>query len=114
MSYTDATEYDIVLDFSTDWEARFTVADTAGYAVDVSGWTLNAEMRLARDTTGAAAATLTCESTATAGEIVVSLAAVSVTPGRYVWDLRVDEGSRERILVYGTATVGNVVTRASA
>lgn len=114
-----AGTYNIVADQGATFSRQLTWKDTAGSAVNLTGYTGRMQLRSQIDATGAAVLELTTENNrivlgGTAGTIDLSVAATAmadVVASTYVYDLELVSGSVVTRLVQGTFEVRGEVTR---
>lgn len=112
-----AGTHDIIIDQGARWSLAFTWQDSNGDPVDLTGYTINAQVRTTYADSGG---TLLAEATATitdeaGGEFTLSIPAATteaMTPGSWLWDVEADPGDGEvERLVMGRAIVRGEVTR---
>ena len=111
--------YNIVADQGATFTRQLTWKDTAGSAVNLTGYTARMQLRSAVDATGAAVLELTTGNNrivlgGTAGTINLTVAATAmaaVEADTYVYDLELVDGSVVTRLVQGTFELRGEVTR---
>jgi hypothetical protein len=111
--------YNIVADQGATFTRQLTWKDSAGSAVNLTGYTARMQVRSAIDATGAAVLELTTENNrivlgGTAGTINLTVAATATEPvpaKTYVYDLELVSGSVVTRLVQGTFELRGEVTR---
>lgn len=106
-----AQKTNITIDQGTTFTYNFTVSDTNGDPVDLSGYTANSQMRKSYSSSNAT--TFTCATST--GQVTISLTAnqtANVVAGRYVYDVELTaaNGAVTRH-VEGIVTVTPQVTR---
>ena len=114
-----AGTYNITADQGATFTRQLTWKDSAGSAVNLTGYTARMQLRSSIDASGAAVLDLTTENNrivlgGTAGTIDLSVSAStmgSVSPATYVYDLEMVSGLVVTRLVQGTFEVRGEVTR---
>lgn len=108
-----ATVNNLVIDQGTTFSLTITVADSNGNPLDLTGYTLRAQLRKSYGSTSYTNFT-TASATPSDGELTISLTAAQTSglrAGRYVYDIEIDnEGEVTRVLE-GIITVTPEVTR---
>lgn len=110
-----ATISNIFIDQGADFSTTVTVNDGTGTALDLTGYTAQAQIRKTYSSTTATDFTTTFVSPRTSGQITIELSDAQTTAledGRYVYDLLITdaEGDKTRV-VEGIATVNPSVSR---
>ena len=110
-----ATISNLFIDQSADFTTTVTINDSAGSALDLTGYTALAMIRKTYQSTTATTFTSTFVSPRTTGQITISLTdtqTAALEDGRYVYDLVITNaaGSKTRV-VEGIATVNPSVSR---
>ena len=111
--------YNIIADQGSTFTRQLTWEDSAGSAVNLTGYTARMDVRTSIDAAGAATLSLTTGNGrivlgGTAGTIALSAegtATAAVAAGDYVYDLELVSGSTITRLVQGTFTLRGEVTR---
>ena len=111
--------YNIIADQGSTFTRQLTWNDSAGSAINLTGYTARMDVRTSIDAAGAATLSLTTENGrivlgGTAGTIDLSVAGTAtaaVVAGDYVYDLELVSGSTITRLVQGTFTLRGEVTR---
>ena len=111
--------YNIIADQGSTFTRQLTWEDSAGSAVNLTGYTARMDVRTSIDAAGAATLSLTTGNGrivlgGTAGTIALSAegtATAAVVAGDYVYDLELVSGSTITRLVQGTFTLRGEVTR---
>jgi hypothetical protein len=119
MMTAPAGTYNITADQGATFTRQLTWKDSAGSAVNLTGYTARMQLRQSIDASGAAVLSLTTENNrivlgGTAGTIDLSVTATTmetVSPYTYVYDLELITGSVVTRLVQGTFEVRGEVTR---
>lgn len=105
---------EIVIEQGATFRTTLNVEDTAGTAINLYAYTAESQMRKSYYSTSATIITATVTGTAN-GEITLSMTAANtanVTPGRYVYDVKVTSASNiVTRVVEGIVTVLPSVTR---
>jgi len=107
-----ATKANLVIDQGSTFSTDLTLNDENGDALNLAGYSANSQMRKWY-TSSNATATFTTNVDA-AGIITLSLTANqtgSITAGRYVYDVEINDGSTTSRVVEGIITVTPQVTR---
>jgi len=112
-----ATVNNLVIDQGTTFSLTITVADVNGNEIDLTGYTLRAQMRKSYGANSSTSFTVTSETPET-GELVMELTDAQTSAlkaGRYVYDVEIeapegDGGTVTRVLE-GIVTVTPEVTR---
>ena len=108
-----ATKANLVIDQGSTFSTDLTLKDENGDALNLSGYNANSQMRKWYTSTNATAVFTTSVSETT-GVITLSLSANqtgSITAGRYVYDVEINDGSAVSRVVEGIITVTPQVTR---
>jgi len=108
-----ATKANLVIDQGATFSADLTMTDEYGNVLILNGYTANSQMRKWYTSTNATA-TFTTTIDANAGLITLSLTAnqtSSITSGRYVYDVEINDGASVSRIVEGIVTVTPQVTR---
>ena len=111
--------YNIIADQGSTFTRQLTWEDSAGSAINLTGYTARMDVRTSIDAAGAATLSLTTGNGrivlgGTAGTIALSAegtATAAVAAGDYVYDLELVSGSTITRLVQGTFTLRGEVTR---
>ena len=111
--------YNIIADQGSTFTRQLTWEDSAGSAINLTGYTARMDVRTSIDAAGAATLSLTPGNGrivlgGTAGTIALSAegtATAAVAAGDYVYDLELVSGSTITRLVQGTFTLRGEVTR---
>jgi len=111
--------YNIICDQGSTFTRQLTWKDSAGSAVNLTGYTARMDVRTSIDAAGAAVLSLTTTNGrivlgGTAGTINLSAEATAtqaVQSGNYVYDLELVSGSTVTRLVQGSFVVRGEVTR---
>jgi len=110
-----ATISNIFIDQGADFTTTVTINDSAGDALDLTGYTALAQVRKTYVSTTSTAFVTTFASDRTTGQITISLTnsqTSDLEAGRYVWDLKItDSSSTMTRVVEGIATVNPSVSR---
>lgn len=110
-----AVKANIVIDQGADFSSTITVTDSAGDAVDLTGYTGSGQIRKHYTSNTATDFTVSFSSPRTSGGITLSLSRTvtsSMEAGRYVYDVEITSSANTRSrLVEGIATVTPEVTR---
>jgi len=112
-----ATISNIFIDQGADFSTTVTINDSAGEALDLSGYTALGQIRKTYASTTATSFTSTFDSDRTTGKITISLTdteTATLEEGRYVYDLLItaSDGTKTRV-VEGHAVVNPSVSRSS-
>lgn len=107
-----AAKVNIVIDQGTTFNTTYTINDAADEPIDFTGYTANSQMRKSYSSSNSFAFSVAMNSN---GQVALSMSANttgSITAGRYVYDVEVEDlsGVRSRI-VEGIVTVTPQVTR---
>ena len=108
-----ATKANLVIDQGSTFTTDLTMTDDSGNILDLSGYSANSQMRKWYTSTNATATFSTSVNSVT-GVITLSLTAnqtSSITSGRYVYDVEINDGSVVSRIVEGIVTVTPQVTR---
>ena len=112
-----ATVNNLVIDQGTTFSLTITVADANGNDINLTGYTLRAQMRKGYGATSFTSFTVAAPAPAT-GELIISLTDTQTSAlkaGRYVYDVEivapVGEGSTVTRVLEGIITVTPEVTR---
>jgi hypothetical protein len=108
-----ATKANLVIDQGTTFSADLTLTDDNGDMLQLGGYTANSQMRKWYTSTNPAAIFTTSINT-TSSVITLSLTDTqtnSLTAGRYVYDVEINNGSTVSRIVEGIVTVTPQVTR---
>lgn len=105
---------ELVIEQGATFSTTLNVEDTAGSAIDLTGYTAESQMR--KSYYSSSATTINAEVTGTSnGEVTISMTApntANVTAGRYVYDVKITSPSNEVTrVVEGIVTVLPSVTR---
>ena len=115
MAVTQKTAENFSIDQGADFSRTFTVTTDGSTAYDLSGLTLQAQMRKGYDSSSATATFTATLVTATSGTYKLTLSnstTASITAGRYVYDLVITDASGNKTrVVEGIATVNPSVSR---
>jgi hypothetical protein len=113
-----ATVKHLTIDQGTTYSLSITVSDANANPLDLTGYTLRAQMRKSYGATSYTAFTVTAAADPTTGELTISLTAVQTSAlkaGRYVYDIEivspVVDGSVVTRVLEGIITVTPEVTR---
>jgi len=110
-----ATISNLFIDQSADFTTTVTINDSAGSALDLTGYTALAMIRKTYQSTTATTFTSTFVSPRTSGQITISLTdtqTAALEAGRYVYDLVITDSSGNKTrVVEGIATVNPSVSR---
>ena len=110
-----ATISNLFIDQSADFTTTVTINDSAGSALDLTGYTALAMIRKTYQSTTATTFTSTFVSPRTTGQITISLTdtqTAALEAGRYVYDLVITDSSGNKTrVVEGIATVNPSVSR---
>jgi len=110
-----STVSNIVVNQGATYETTVTVNDSAGTALDLSGYTAQAQVRKSYDSSTATNMTTTFHVVRTTGKITLTLTDTQTTAlewGRYVWDLLItSSGGTKTRVVEGIATITPSVSR---
>jgi len=110
-----ATISNLFLDQDADFTTTVTINDSAGSALDLTGYTALAMIRKTYQSTTATTFTSTFVSPRTSGQITISLTdtqTAALEAGRYVYDLVITDSSGNKTrVVEGIATVNPSVSR---
>lgn len=106
----------LVIDQGTTYSLSVTVADANGNALDLTDYSVRAQMRRSYGSTSSISFTATKADDPTTGEITISLTATqtsSLKPGRYVYDLEIEDTTTNSVtrVIEGIITVTPEVTR---
>ena len=104
---------EIVIEQGATFNTTINVEDTAGAAINLYGYTANSMMRKSYYSTSATTITSTVTGTAN-GEVTLTVSATntaSLTPGRYVYDVEIVDGSEVTRVLEGIITITPEVTR---
>lgn len=108
-----AIKANIVIDQGSDWETTIDVTDEYGEAINLTGYTGQAQMR--RHYTSTTAYAFTVSVNAIYGEVTLLISANTtdrITAGRYVYDLELtDPNGKKTRVIEGIATITPQVTR---
>lgn len=99
-------QLDIEINIGTSWSQSFAWVDSAGTAVDCTGWTGTCKIRKTRNL-AEPAYTATVGALDSTGVITVTLAksiTETVAPGAYRWQIDVTDGTDTVRVVEGKAT----------
>jgi hypothetical protein len=110
-----ATISNLFIDQNADFTTTVTVNDSAGNALDLTGYTALAMIRKTYESTSATTFTSTFGGPRTSGQITISLTdtqTAALEAGRYVYDMVITDalGVKTRV-VEGIATVNPSVSR---
>jgi len=112
-----ATVKNLVIDQGTTFSLTITIADANGNEIDLTGYTLRAQLRKSYGATSFTAFTVAANDNAT-GELTISLTDTQTSAlkaGRYVYDVEIVEPSGDGSIVTrvleGIITVTPEVTR---
>lgn len=108
-----ATVNNLVIDQGTTFTLTITVADSNGNALDLTGYTLRAQLRKSYGSTTYTNFT-TSSATPADGELTISLTATQTSglrAGRYVYDIEIDNAGVVTRVLEGIITVTPEVTR---
>ena len=107
-----ATKVNLIMDQAATFSSSFTVLDILGNSIDFSTYTASSQMRKTYMSVNSYSFSVVANST---GGITLSMTAAntsSLTPGRYVYDLIIEDTSNTITrVVEGIATVLPSVTR---
>jgi hypothetical protein len=110
-----ATISNLFLDQDADFTTTVTINDSAGSALDLTGYTALAMIRKTYQSTTATTFTSTFVSPRTTGQITISLTdtqTAALEAGRYVYDMVITDSSGNKTrVVEGIATVNPSVSR---
>lgn len=113
-----ATVKHLTIDQGTTYSLSITVSGANANPLDLTGYTLRAQMRKSYGATSYTAFTVTAAADPTTGELTISLTAVQTSAlkaGRYVYDIEivspVVDGSEVTRVLEGIITVTPEVTR---
>jgi hypothetical protein len=110
-----ATISNLFLDQDADFTTTVTINDSAGSALDLTGYTALAMIRKTYQSTTATTFTSTFVSPRTSGQITISLTdtqTAALEAGRYVYDMVITDSSGNKTrVVEGIATVNPSVSR---
>ena len=110
-----ATISNIFIDQDADFTTTVTINDSAGTALDLTGYTALAMIRKTYQSTTATTFTSTFVSPRTSGQITISLTdtqTATLEAGRYVYDMVITDSSGNKTrVVEGIATVNPSVSR---
>ena len=110
-----AVKANIVIDQGADFSSTITVTDSAGDALDLTGYTGSGQIRKHYTSNTATDFTISFSSPRTSGAITLSLSrdvTSAMDAGRYVYDVEITSSANTRSrLVEGIATVTPEVTR---
>jgi len=110
-----ATISNLFLDQDADFTTTVTINDSAGSALDLTGYTALAMIRKTYQSTTATTFTSTFVSPRTLGQITISLTdtqTAALEAGRYVYDMVITDSSGNKTrVVEGIATVNPSVSR---
>ena len=110
-----ATISNLFIDQSADFTTTVTINDSAGSALDLTGYTALAMIRKTYQSTTATTFTSTFVSPRTSGQITISLTdtqTAALEAGRYVYDMVITDSSGNKTrVVEGIATVNPSVSR---
>lgn len=109
-----AAKHNLVIDQGSNFSATLSLTDDGGNALDLTGYTSNAQLRKVFSSVNAVA--FTCTINAVAGEVTISLGANTTSnldDGRYVYDVEVTETATGIVsrIIEGLAHVTPNVTR---
>ncbi len=112
-----ATVKNLVIDQGTTFSLTITIADANGNEIDLTGYTLRAQLRKSYGAASFTSFTVAAPAPAT-GELIISLTGTQTSAlkaGRYVYDVEtvapVGEGSTVTRVLEGIITVTPEVTR---
>ena len=110
-----ATISNIFINQHADFSTTVTISDSNGSALDLTSYTVLAQVRKTYESTSATSFTATFDSDRTTGKITLSLTdtqTAALESGRYVYDLLLTgvSGDKTRV-VEGIATVNPSVSR---
>lgn len=104
----------IFIDQGTDFTMTVDVQNALGNALDLTGYTISAQIRKTYSSSSATA-TFTTSHNGANGQVTMSLpdaTTTSIESGRYVYDLMITSGAGEKTrVIEGQATVTPGVTR---
>lgn len=107
-----AAKVNIVIDQGTTFNTTYTIHDANDDPIDFTGYTANSQMRKSYSSSNSFAFSVSLNSN---GQVFLSMSANttgSITAGRYVYDIEVEDISSVRSrLVEGIVTVTPQVTR---
>lgn len=106
-----AQKINITLDQGTTFNTSFVIVDEGDAPVDFTGYTANSQMRKSYSSSASFPFTVSLSNT---GVVVLSMSANvtnTVTAGRYVYDVEVENGGVRSRIVEGIVTVTPQVTR---
>lgn len=110
-----ATISNLFIDQDADFTTTVTINDSAGTALDLTGYTALAMIRKTYQSTTATTFTSTFVSPRTSGQITISLTdtqTATLEAGRYVYDMVITDSSGNKTrVVEGIATVNPSVSR---
>lgn len=110
-----ATISNLFIDQDADFTTTVTINDSAGTALDLTGYTALAMIRKTYQSTTATTFTSTFVSPRTSGQITISLTdtqTAALEAGRYVYDMVITDSSGNKTrVVEGIATVNPSVSR---
>jgi hypothetical protein len=106
----------LVIDQGTTYSLSITVSDAAGNVLDLTNYTVRAQMRRSYGATSSVSFTTSKGNDPTDGELTISLSATQTSnlkPGRYVYDLEIEENTTNEVtrVIEGIITVTPEVTR---